>query len=71
MYRRYFFTEIEQNRNEVFPLVAWIVPDEKRKEKLVEAIRGNLPSDPKMFLVITPNQLEKMLRQFIGREEMC
>ena len=71
VYRRYFFTEIEQEANDVFPLVVWIVPDEKRKEKLKTAILESIPREPKMFLVITPDQLEKMLRQFIGTEEMC
>ena len=71
VYRRYFFTEMEQAENDVFPLVVCIVPDEKRKEKLKAAIRSALPPDPKMFLIITPDQLERMLRQFIGSEEMC
>ena len=71
VYRRYYYTEIEQEKNEVFPLVTWIVPDEKRKEKLIAAIRESLPAQPKMFLVITPDQLEKMLRQYIERDELC
>ena len=34
-------------------------------------LRENLKDQPKMFLVITPDELEKMIRQFIGTEELC
>lgn len=70
-YRRYFYTGIEQKRNEVFPLVVWIVPDANRKATLRQRIREALPPQPKMFLVITPDELEKMLRQYIETEELC
>ena len=71
VYLRYYYTGIEQKETEMFPFVVWIVKDDTRKENLKSIIRENLSSQPKMFLVITPDELEKMLRQFIGVEELC
>ena len=70
-YLRYYNTGIEQRKQEVFPMVVWLVKDEARKEKLRQYIRENLPPQPKMFLVITPDQLGKMVRNFIEPEELC
>lgn len=39
IYLDYFNTGIEQSKHEVFPKVAWIVPDEKRKEWLEGLIK--------------------------------
>ena len=55
----------------MFPLVVWLVKDADRKEKMKSFLRENLKDQPKMFLVITPDELEKMIRQFIGTEELC
>jgi len=52
-------------------MVVWLVKDEARKEKLRQYIRENLPPQPKMFLVITPDQIGKMVRNFIEPEELC
>ena len=70
-YLRYYNTGIEQRKQEVFPMVVWLVKDEARKEKLRQYIRENLPPQPKMFLVITPDQLGKMVRNYIEPEELC
>ncbi len=71
MYLRYYYTGIEQRATEMFPLVVWIAKDEARKQNLKAYIKNSLKGQPKMFLVITPNELEKMLRQFIDRKELC
>ena len=70
-YLQYYYTGAEQKETGMFPLVVWIVPSTTRKERLQEYIRDSIKGQPKMFLVITPDQLEKMLRQFIGPEELC
>jgi len=70
-YLRYYYTGIEQKATEMFPLVVWIVKDAARKESLKAYIRESLKGQPKMFLVITPDELEKMLRQTIDRSELC
>ena len=61
----------EQKATEMFPLVVWIVKDETRKESLKTYIRESLKGQPKMFLVITPDELEPMLRQYIETKELC
>lgn len=70
-YRRYYYTGIEQQKLEVFPLVVWIVPDAARKERIKEAIKAGIPPQPKMFLVITPDELKSMLRQDIDKAGLC
>ena len=70
-YLHYYNTGIEQRENEVFPLVVWIVKDSKRKERLRQYIRESLSKAPKMFIVITPDQLGKTISQDIDREEIC
>ena len=71
IYLRYYYTGIEQKETGMFPFVVWIVKDDARKENLKSVIRENLKTQPKMFLVITPDKLEKMLRQYIGAGELC
>ena len=70
-YLAYYYTGVEQKETDMFPMVVWIVKDNARKEKLRSSIRSAFISQPKMFLVITPNELEKMLRQFIDVQELC
>ena len=69
-YLRYYYTDIEQKETDVFPLVVWITTDESRKQRLKEYISDQIKGHPKMFLVITPDELEKMLRQDIDRKEL-
>ncbi len=71
IYLRYYYTGIEQKATEMFPLVVWIVKDENRKEKLKSYIHDSLKGQPKMFLVITPDQLERTIRQFTDPKELC
>ena len=71
MYLRYYYTGLEQRATEMFPLVVWIVKDADRKNSIKQYIRDNLKDQPKMFLVITPDELEKMIRQLIDRKELC
>ena len=71
VYLNYYYTGIEQRETKMFPFVLWIVPDQNRKKRLKEYIKENITDHPKMFLIITPNELENVLRQWIGREELC
>ena len=70
-YLEYFYTGIEQKETGVFPIVTWVVKDSARKEKIKQCIRENIKGQPKMFLVITPDELEKMIRQYLGNSELC
>ena len=69
-YLRYYYSGVEQKETGMFPLVAWIVPDEARKERIKDSLREHFKAQPKMFLVITPGELERMIRQFIDRKEV-
>ena len=69
-YLRYYYSGIEQKETGMFPFVVWIVKDETRKERLKEYIRDGIKGQPKMFLVITPDELEKLLRQDIDAKEL-
>ena len=71
MYRRYFYTGKEQEEHEVFPLVVWIVKDSTRKERLKQYIREGLPRQPRMFTVITPDELKPLIHQWLGQEALC
>ncbi len=52
-YIAYFNTGIEQRENEVFPLVVWIVPDEKRKIAILNRIKEDLDAYWELFEVVT------------------
>ena len=55
----------------MFPLVVWIVKDADRTNCIRESLQEHLKSQPKMFLVITPDELEKMVRQLIDTKGLC
>lgn len=61
-YYQYFRTGIEQRQHEVFPLTIWIVPDENRKQKLMDGLKETLQKASKLFLVITPEEFEAVIR---------
>ncbi len=62
-YRDYYKANIEQRNSGVFPVVLWIVPTIKRKEKLQEVIKASQKTALKMFLIITPNELKTLITQ--------
>lgn len=52
-YIHYYKTGIEQRENDIFPLVLWIVPDEKRKIAVADTLQTRLSNFWQMFHVIT------------------
>ncbi len=44
VYERYLATGIEQDRLGIFPSVLWVVPDERRRSRLVDAL-GRRPAE--------------------------
>ena len=70
-YLRYYYSGVEQRDTGMFPLVAWIVPDETRKERIQASLREHFKAQPRMFIVITPGELERMIRQLIAPKELC
>lgn len=62
-YHQYYRSGLEQKQYGVFPLVVWIVPDGARKESITTHIRTEFAKLPKIFAVITTDELETLLRQ--------
>lgn len=56
-YHSYYNTSLEQRNNAVFPITLWIVPDISRKDKLEEKIKSEFSNKPKLFRVITMDEL--------------
>ena len=71
-YHEYYNSDLEQKKNGVFPVVLFIVPDEKRKKKIREAISESFRgSRAKIFMVITPNELHQTLKIGVEEEKLC
>jgi hypothetical protein len=64
-YIAYMNSGEEQKRSGVFPIILWIVPDERRKESLTSHIADNLTKDKRMFHVITLDLLEHLFTEGI------
>jgi len=62
VYGRYCLTGNEQKLSGLFPQVVWIVPDEKRKQTLQRHIRENLSEYADLFVVITFDDLDALIR---------
>lgn len=60
-YHRYYRSGLEQHETGVFPLTIWIVPSTGRKERLLSAIRARFDKQPKLFAVITKDELEHLI----------
>jgi hypothetical protein len=59
-YLEYYRNGGEQRANGVFPYVAYIVPNEKRKEAVVRRMREELVNTG-IFLVVTPGELRALV----------
>ena len=60
-YIHYLHSGAEQKQAGVFPYVAWIVPDEKRKSSIKKHIHMHYPRGPNIFIVILPDELEGLV----------
>jgi len=61
-YLQYYRSGFEQAQYKVFPLVVWIVPDAARKSSVELRIKEEFSKQPNIFTVITPDELESMVR---------
>ncbi|MCL2807441.1 MAG: replication-relaxation family protein [Coriobacteriia bacterium] len=62
-YLAYMKSGEEQKARGVFPLIVWVVPDEKRKASLEAHIAKELPQDKSLFILATLEQFEKLVLQ--------
>ena len=70
-YRDYYRSGLEQKQFGVFPVVVWIVLDEKRKERLRAAIQEAYPKGGKLFIVITADEFERLIKQGFDVKDLC
>ena len=62
-YHKYYRSGLEQQEAGVFPLTVWIVPTVERKEKLIKHIREAFDKQPRLFTVITKDELWALVCQ--------
>ena len=63
----YFNTGIEQRKNKVFPLVVWIVLDEKRKMPILNRIKEELNAHWVLFEVVILDEFPEFIQR--GRDD--
>ena len=68
-YYKYYQSGLEQKQYGVFPLTVWIVPDVVRKSSIELRIKEEFSKRPNIFAVITPDELETLVRQGAGDPE--
>ena len=61
-YLQYYRSGLEQEQYRVFPLVVWIAPDAARKSSVELRIKEEFSKQPNIFVVITPDELESLVR---------
>lgn len=61
-YHQYYRTGLEQKAAGVFPLTVWIVPDQGRRDRLAAAIRTAFDKQPRLFAVITGDELAHLVK---------
>lgn len=70
-YHRYYRSGLEQKESGVFPLTVWVVPDEARKTRLAAAIRTAFDKQPRLFAVVTGEELKHLIRYGGDKEMLC
>jgi len=70
-YHDYYRSGLEQKQHGVFPLAVWIVPDAARKDSVIAHIRGEFKHLPRIFIVITPDELAALIRQGVEGKSLC
>ena len=57
--------------SEMFPLTIWIVPSITRKEKLIRHLKAVFDKQPKLFAIITSDELEQLILEGGDRGMLC
>ena len=65
-YYQYYQTGIEQKKYEIFPVTVWIVPDERRRSLMQDAIKETFASAGKLFVVILAEEFTSLIRNGAG-----
>ncbi len=70
-YHQYYHTGLEQKASGIFPLTIWIVPDQRRKEHLIAHICTAFEKQPRLFAVITGDELTGLIREGGDEGMLC
>lgn len=70
-YHAYYRSGLEQEESEMFPLTIWIVPSITRKEKLIRQLKVAFDKQPKLFAIITSDELEQLILEGGDRGMLC
>ncbi len=63
VYERYHRTGIEQDRIGLFPRVLWVVPTERRKSQLVDALGLRSPDQWRLHQIVTDDEIPNTFHQ--------
>lgn len=69
-YHQYLRTGIEQREHEVFPVTIWVVPSIDRKQKLIDALDEAFRKAPNLFVVITADEFDSLIRNGADQKKM-
>lgn len=70
-YHRYYRSGLEQKESEVFPLTVWIVPTAERRDRIIAHIRKAFEKQPKLFAVITKDELAHLIQHGGDERMLC
>lgn len=70
-YHKYYHSGLEQKEHGIFPLAVWIAPSKKRKEHLASHIHAAFVGQPRLFAVITDDELERLIREGGDESMLC
>lgn len=70
-YHKYYRTGQEQQESEVFPLTVWIVPSTDRKERLISHLKQAFDKQPRLFAVITKDELPHLIHHGGDGRSLC
>lgn len=70
-YHRYYRSGLEQKESEVFPLTVWIVPTAERRDRIIAHVRKAFEKQPKLFAVITKDELAYLVQHGGDAQMLC
>lgn len=70
-YHQYYRSGLEQKTYGVFPLTVWIVPNEVRKDRLIQHIREAFEKQVRLFAIITGSELEHLVLRGGEESSLC
>lgn len=54
----------------MFPVTIWVVPSIDRKQKLIDALDNTFKKQPKLFVVITADEFDSLIKNGADQKKM-